>query len=181
MKIKAKLFGLITAYTALVSQAFALNETRFALSPNPSESRDHLVIPFPDSKESIGDGLTLFVKRSTDLENWGTIDMIHFELSFDGEIQGFLLDYSLQLNEEGNGLEVAVVKVKSIMASSFSSVLNNEALSYVSDETNEIFVFIGNYAISEVQSEPFTLQMLEYTERSPVGFFQMEQTSIVIE
>lgn len=163
------------------SQAFALNESHFAFSPNSSEARDHLVIPFPESTETVEGGLTLSVQASDDLDGWGTIQTIHFELSIHDEIQGFLVDSKLQLNESGDGLELVWVKSKSIYASNLSGLMNNEALSYVSDDTDEIFIFIGNYVITEVESGNFTLQALEYTQRIPKRYFRIIPSAIAVE
>lgn len=165
----------------LASQAVALNESYFVFNPDPSKSRDHLVVLFPESTESVGDGLTLSVQESDNLKNWATIQTIHFELSFYGEIQGFVVDSKLQVNESGDGLEIAWVKGKAILASSFTGFLNNEALSYVDDDTEEIFIFIGNYVISQVESGNFTLQKLEYTQRTPTNFFRIIPSNIDIE
>ena len=174
--------GFVLLCSIFTSQAFALNESYFVFNPDPSKSRDHLVIPFPKSIESVGDGLTLSVQASNNLQDWGTIQTIHFELSFAGEIQGFVVDSRLQLNESGTGLEIVGVKSKSIYASGFvSSLLNNEALSYVSDGTEEIFIFIGSYTIVDIESERFTLQYLEYTQRSPTRFFRIASSTITVE
>ena len=159
-----------------------MDESYFVFNPDPSKSRDHLVIPFPESTESVGDGLTLSVQASSNLHDWSTILTIHFELSFNGEIQGFVADSRLQLNESGTGLEIVWVKSKSIYATDFGgALLNNEALSYVSDATEEIFIFIGNYAIVDIVSGHFTLQSLEYTQRSPTRFFRITPSAITIE
>ena len=180
MKIRRIQRSALLLICVFVSKGFSQNISRFAFSPNPTESRDHLVLSFPEASHAIIDGLALSIQASTDLLNWETIQTVYFERNAIDEIEGFLIGSELQVTESGGGLELVWVKKKERYANGFL-IFRGEPLSYVSDNSEEIFISIGNHVIREVVDGYWTYRYLEYTERTRAQFFRIIPSTLTIE
>lgn len=178
MKIRIEKAAVLL-FCVFVSKTFAQNVNHFSFSPNPAESRDHLILSFPEDPQAVIDGLVLSIQATTDLSDWSTTRTVYFELNATNEIEGFLIGSELRATESGDGLEMVWVKKKELYASVLW-VLNNEPLSYVSEGTKEIFIFIGNYVFTEVKEGNLILMSLEYTERTPKQFFRIVPSTLTV-
>lgn len=171
------------------------NELRFAFDSDSAHARDHVVIPFPEINEIPEGGLSFRVETSYDLAKWKEMHTIHFELSSETQIQGSFMKDILRVDPDTRNFNFLWLRSESIYPdlpflfpgidigigaeTNTFEFQHTEALSYVSYDTEEIYIFIGDYDIVNatltlIGVDTYSVEYaLEYTQRAQQKFFRV--------